>query len=633
MYSIPQSYQTHPQQDHMNTDQRYGHTMQTTNDQVTFAQNGNYSNEQVLVQQWNNNNGQSVEQTRQLSLNQGILPPAGQQLLHHQQQSLQHQYVTLNQGMQQYMPPQIGQQVTYQQQAPLSSHYIPSNNVISPLTMMNQPIVTSTPGPPIINNQMAQASKRQIDDVSKSCDTSINQQQTGQQRPQRQDSRYFTPKKLKTVTINGRNLNTLPTSSDQENTQRQRDEISSAACRFASTRYPYSPFLISFKTIVKDKLVIDELIKHAKVINVELKIVAYRHKQVENSHCILVFVENIDSFCFLTKDSNWPTHLCRETFVVKKPSTPPQLCVILPNVSLNTDWEEFIQDMKEQYHEVVEVIRLKNRSQHLVRTVKVEFSCAKARNDVLRQKEMSIDHMKYRVVEYFSPAQVLICGNCCEIGHFQKNCPHRDITICKICGLSCTDIKNHDCSGVPKCIRCGEDHKSTDSKCLVVKSYRAALTRNLLQQPAISPNGYNNAKPSQVDFPLAFAKHKQPFATTTSQTMELNLDTLLSKKLDSFLDEIRNESKKTRETIEDLREEMRKRDEESREKVEAVEKKVQVLEKELQDHMAIVNHVISNICLVLVNIENLAPENKKYFTSEAQNFKTLRSSPKRTECV
>jgi hypothetical protein len=401
---------------------------------------------------------------------------------------------------------------------------------------------------------MAQVSKRQIDDVSRSCDTSVNQQQAEHPVPHRHESRYVTPKKFRTVTIDEQNANGVaynpqdltdsrnqPILSGPENSQLV--EISSAACRFASTRYPFSPFLVSFKIVAKDKLMIDELIKHANEINVELKIAAYRHKQTENDYCILVFVEDLDSFCFLNSYANWPTHLCGESFVLKKPSTPPQLCVILKNVSLNTDWEEFVRDMKEEYHEVVDVIRLKNRYQRPVNTVKIEFLSASARNDVLQRKEMSIDHMKYHVVEYLSPAQVLICGNCCGIGHFQKNCPQRDRTTCKICGILCTDIKKHDCSGIPKCIRCGEEHKSTDSTCQVVKNYCAALTRNLLQQPAGPSNGYNNnTNPSQVDYPLDFAKHRQPFTTTTtSQTMEANLDTLLSKKLDSFLTEIKNE--------------------------------------------------------------------------------------------
>ncbi|CAF3073043.1 unnamed protein product, partial [Rotaria sp. Silwood2] len=160
MYSTPQQSQPTP----MNTGQAYVPTSYTTNDQYTLAQNGSYSNDQVLVQHWYNNNGQSIEQTRQVAANQLSVPLGGQQSLHHQQQPLQQQYVTSNQGIQQCMPPLMGQQVTYQQQAPMLSHYIASNNALPSSMLMSQPMVTSTPGPTIVSDQMAQVSKRQIDD-------------------------------------------------------------------------------------------------------------------------------------------------------------------------------------------------------------------------------------------------------------------------------------------------------------------------------------------------------------------------------------------------------------------------------------------------------------------------------------
>ena len=483
---------------------------------------------------------------------------------------------------------------------------------------------------------MAQASKRQIDDVSRSGDTSLIQQQIAHYIPQRADTRsYGTPKKLKASSNNGHVQNGAshnPKNTHQEppanmiNIQQngQRVEISAAACRFASTRYPFSPFMISFKTAVKDKTVIEELFEMAKKEGVTLKIVAYRHKQAANDYCILVFVENIESFCFLMNDTNWPALLGREAFTVKKPSTPPQLCAVLPNVALSTDWEEFIQATKEQYPTVSEVIRLKNRAQQAVRAVKIVFSCVKARNEALQRKEMSIDHMKYRVVEYFTPAQVLICGNCCEIGHFQKNCPHRDKATCKTCGVSYADIKTHVCSGVPKCIRCGEDHKSTDSKCAIVKSYRAALTRNLLQQPAIPTTGFNNANPSKADFPLAFAKQRAPFTTTSNSlyAMEVNIDNLLSKKLDMFLDQIKNETMKTRETIDDLREEVRKQNEEAKMKIDEVDKKVQALDVEVQESISLINEAIVNIFSALADSRTPTGEQLQHFTREAQKFKT-----------
>jgi hypothetical protein len=79
----------------------------------------------------------------------------------------------------------------------------------------------------------------------------------------------------------------------------------------------------SVNSFLLAKLVIDELIKYADDVDVKLKIAAYHHMQVGNNYCILVFIENINSFCFLTNDTKYPKHLCRETFVVKKPRAAP----------------------------------------------------------------------------------------------------------------------------------------------------------------------------------------------------------------------------------------------------------------------------------------------------------------------
>jgi hypothetical protein len=71
MYSIQQPYPPLYQQAHMNSDQTYAQTVQTTNNHFTRSNNGSQPNDQVLVQQWNNNNGQTIDQTRQMSGNQG----------------------------------------------------------------------------------------------------------------------------------------------------------------------------------------------------------------------------------------------------------------------------------------------------------------------------------------------------------------------------------------------------------------------------------------------------------------------------------------------------------------------------------------------------------------------------------
>jgi hypothetical protein len=58
-----------------------------------------------------------------------------------------------------------------------------------------------------------------------------------------------------------------------------------AACRFAATRFPFSPFTVIFTQVVREKIVVDDLINHARNnSNFELKTVAYRRGEGEQSY-------------------------------------------------------------------------------------------------------------------------------------------------------------------------------------------------------------------------------------------------------------------------------------------------------------------------------------------------------------
>jgi hypothetical protein len=143
--------------------------------------------------------------------------------------------------------------------------------------------------------------------------------------------------------------------------------------------------------------------------------------------------------------------------------------------------------VKDNYLGIANIIRLKNKAQQSVRAVKLEFLSSKAPSELLETGEIAAMHMQFKVVEYFSRANVLICSNCCALGHFRRNCPQKEKSTCKTCGDKCQNLMDYQCSGVPKCIHCGGPHISNDQKCKVVKDYRAAPTRNLLSK-ALSTN-------------------------------------------------------------------------------------------------------------------------------------------------
>ena len=460
---------------------------------------------------------------------------------------------------------------------------------------MTNPATTSTPA------------KRNRGDVSNNSD-SITQQNTHYQQrtrvfnsnntpikrirtnPQQQDGRFAQPP----LNYLAQQKQTRSTTYNEVDSQ----QTSAAARRFATTRYPFSPFSIIFMEEVRDKTVVEDLMKHAlEKHNFELKTVAYRRGRTENHECrILVFVENTESFAFLRKESNWPLTLAERMFTSKVPSIPPQLSLVLPSVSLQMEWEDFVKEIKERHPDIANVIRLKNKAQQPVRAVKLEFESVKARNDVLAEGAVSAMYMKHKVVEYYAQANVLICSNCYGIGHFRKNCPQSTEVTCKVCGEKVTDLKTHECSGVAKCIHCGGEHFSNDQKCQVVKDYRAALTRNMLAGVVPASSGYNIAPPPLSEFPLrGQAQGRRPY-TIIPQSTAANLNDTVAKKLDDIAAKVEDESKRTREMLGDLKEEMRMRDEKSTQKVIALENKVEMLEKNFETYVKSTNRVLVNLC-------------------------------------
>jgi hypothetical protein len=170
---------------------------------------------------------------------------------------------------------------------------------------------------------------------------------------------------------------------------------------------------------------------------------------------------------------------------LKKPPISPQLSAVIQNVAFNIDWEDFTTDLKSNYPNFVKVVCLKNRKLQDHKLVKIAIRLVKIRNEILEHEFITVANTRHKVVEYLALANVLICSRCMGIGHFQKNCPQQDQVTCKTCGEKCSDIADHVCSVVPKCIHCEEVHRSNDSKCSILKDYRVALTRTLLTKPPV----------------------------------------------------------------------------------------------------------------------------------------------------
>ncbi|CAF2035548.1 unnamed protein product [Rotaria magnacalcarata] len=180
-------------------------------------------------------------------------------------------------------------------------------------------------------------------------------------------------------------------------------KITDEAKRFAQSRYPFPPFILHFKrTKINDKVIIDDLIKYSNVnYSFDLELAGYRSSSIrcnDNECNLIIFVKNSLSFSFLYSDIKWPDKLGDEICALdRQPSIPPQLALIIANVSNRTNLNEFENDLKVKYDNIAKVIRLKNRNQFDTKFVKVEFNSSKTRDDILNNGSIFVNYIKYDV--------------------------------------------------------------------------------------------------------------------------------------------------------------------------------------------------------------------------------------------
>ena len=316
--------------------------------------------------------------------------------------------------------------------------------------------------------------------------------------------------------------------------QQQQHVISSSSTRYALTRFPFPPYIVRFnvKSISISKFK-EDIIHHFQAnYDVNLEIVHCRSSSLKcntNEIDILLFVKDPTSFSFLLDQTKWPSLICDEKFIFTSvPSIPPQLSLIIKNVDLKLNFVDFTNEIKNVYPDVANVIRMKNKFGNFIKLVKLELTSPKIREDLLKNRKIFINYICYDIDEYLAPVNVLICSKCCGIGHFRRQCPEQNET-CKSCGEVHKDLKVHQCSSILKCKHCHGDHLSNSMKCPVVKNFRDALTKSLMNNNSnnrnVSNNNNNNNKfhLTTTDFPQLSA----PWSNN-GNSLDSKLNVLLS---------------------------------------------------------------------------------------------------------
>ena len=146
--------------------------------------------------------------------------------------------------------------------------------------------------------------------------------------------------------------------------------------------------------------------------------------------------------------SHWSNTFCNEKYIFPSSlSIPPQLSLLIKNVDLRLDFNEFCHEIKTRYPQVKNVIRLKNKFNNDVKLVKLELTSVNIREELLSKRQITVVYLVYDIDEYFAPANILICSKCMGLGHLRKQCSQVKSTYCT-CGECSDDLKLHICSKI-----------------------------------------------------------------------------------------------------------------------------------------------------------------------------------------
>ena len=304
--------------------------------------------------------------------------------------------------------------------------------------------------------------------------------------------------------------------------------VTKESARFAQARYPFPPFTLRFNSgKVSANQVKEGLITHSQNVHqTEIQILdcrLFKHGDGIGFYGFYIYVKDALSFSFLLEESHWPDSFGKEKFTIHSvPSIPPQLCLIVKNVDLNIDFQDFCTDVKVKYPQVKNIIRMKNKFQNDIRLVKLELTSSVVRDELLKGKRLLVNYVSYNIAEYLAPVNVLICSKCLGIGHFKKQRSQANET-CRTCGDIVNDLKTHVCSKVEKCIHCNQNHKSNSLKCPVIKSYRAESTKKLLHSNNVPPANDNR------DFSFNFTPSVAPAGNLRSMSSIVSSNPVIEK--------------------------------------------------------------------------------------------------------
>lgn len=163
-------------------------------------------------------------------------------------------------------------------------------------------------------------------------------------------------------------------------------------------------------------------------------------------------------------------------------------------------------------------------------------------------------------------------------------------------------------------------------KCKVVKDYRAALTRNLLQGTVLAEPKTSGTIMNHAGIPNKEVGEYGAYSAAVKSNPH-DTHALMNKKIDSMITKLEAEFAATRNSLVEIKDEMRNRYAEMNARIDQVEEKVFSCDKKLESLSLRVYTLLENICTALLDPQGVQkPKWKTYWQDQIKLLTEYRSS-------
>ncbi|CAF4523514.1 unnamed protein product [Rotaria sp. Silwood2] len=287
-------------------------------------------------------------------------------------------------------------------------------------------------------------------------------------------------------------------------------EITHEVRRFVETRFAFPPFIVKFNQDVDEKCVIKFVSSYYSTnYDFDLKFAGHRLKGKRD---LFLFANDRDTFLILFNEHNWPATIDSLTYEKIIPNhLPAQFSILLRSVPTDLDVRTLLTSIQNDYPDVISAFRISNRNKLPTTFVRLDIKNVNVINELLNKKFLYVNNIRFAITEYLAPAKVLICSKCFQVGHFRSSCKN-PLDFCKFCGVGVNDLIQHklNCDKKLSCLRCKGEHDANDMRCPIIKDYRSALTKSILNTVGVNNHPQQNQTNcwfNNNDFPVLNVKN------------------------------------------------------------------------------------------------------------------------------